>query len=1651
MRDYLHHLVLEERDIEDVILATMEAATNAIRHSGCSDNIGIVLRVVADEIVASVTDHGHGFDPSLFRTDEPPDVYELGGRGLFLIGKLMDHVELRFEGGTEVRMRKHSAAVMDDPSLSFAIDPLVESGRQGLNGRLVEMLENLDDAFVALDWEWRYLYVNEAAEQQLGLPRERLLGRSIFALFPPLVGSEFDRQYRLAMEQGRVAYFEAHYETWDKWFEERVYPSPFGISMYSREVTERKRVEQERRDLLDGIITERAQLAAVLENMTEGVVIVDAQAKALRMNVEALRLTGSPPPGDSGHSPDLWRQYDLRDVEGIPIHAEDSPFARAARGERFTDRELEMRRPDGDQRRILTCSGVPILDDEGEVVLAVITMRDVTSSKQEEERDALRTVIAEGVSLIHEAALVSRDEETLGKACLRVAEEMTDSKFGFIREFGDDGLLHQVALSGPGWTASAMADVTDQWESRAFPVDGIHGTVVREARPVYSNDLRQHADGNGFPDGHPPVTSFLGVPLLQEGRCVGLIAVADREGGYGEEQLEALEGIAPAVVLAFSRKRAQVALQESLARTRVLGAIAAASAAGERIDQVSEAVLTAAALHLDLKAGSVNYLDGERRELYRSATFGAAYADPAFKEPIPFDESHNIGRMLIRGLPYLTHESPEQADLSLQRFEEMGLAGDAWIKVPIGAQDGLCGALTLVFSGRRSFSPEDISFYRAIADQLGVALQRTRLAEEREGQRRALGRAAELSFALDAINDVVRGVGEPRASILDAARLAADALQAQTATIHLLYGDAWEVFEPGRQRHLPAVRREQELRCAELVRETKAVAATCDCGPEDDALVGARARLGAPLVSGGTLLGAVLFEGKQCRAFGPDEMDFAGKAGAALGGSLENMQLYDALSKQLELSTLLLRASKALTGWMHPDDMLERLAEVLLQAVPGSGAAIFLLDAETQESRVVISAGLSPFAAGKRSDPDWLPASLREQSRSHASAVIRDPDAWQAIVADGGSGPGLALSVPLAAQGRVFGFCIITSGEGRDAFSDVEVKAVESIADQASVALENARLFSAEVEARRAASRELDISQALVNMARSFASEMELPRLLETVAQTVMQGLGDVRVDISLKTGEEQWMVTASAGAGSFTVGSVFRTGDMSRPAREAVHRGRLVLVDYDALPNGDVGDFQGARPRTGIVVPLVTKARAIGIMGIDTLHHRQEFSERDISLAQGIADQAAIAIENAQLFENEREQVMFGEALDEAGRLLHSTLDDDTILGRALEAGGRALKADSGVISMRERSRWVVRSQYGFKRDLTGSAWTDEEVPFMADARRDRAPVVIDDIALASREVAGTSPPPGVRSVLTVPLAAGEEIVGSIVYNKPDANAFRDTEIAFAMRLARSVSLALQNARLFAHEHGIAETLQEALLAMPEAIPGFTIAHEYHSATIAARVGGDFYDVFELAHGIVGVLVGDISGKGLDAAVLTSVVKNAVRAQALERSKSPAEVLHILNEVMLRSSAAETFASVFFGVFDGRDGRLLYCNAGHTAGMVRRRNGRVDQLPYTSPVVGAFPDMRFRCAETRLEDDEVLFLYTDGLIEARKHGQLFGESRVLELLASFDDSRPDDMVRRVASEVMAFADGRLSDDMALLAITCQGGAQVARQQKWQI
>ncbi len=259
-------------------------------------------------------------------------------------------------------------------------------------------------------------------------------------------------------------------------------------------------------------------------------------------------------------------------------------------------------------------------------------------------------------------------------------------------------------------------------------------------------------------------------------------------------------------------------------------------------------------------------------------------------------------------------------------------------------------------------------------------------------------------------------------------------------------------------------------------------------------------------------------------------------------------------------------------------------------------------------------------------------------------------------------------------------------------------------------------------------------------------------------------------------------------------------------------------------------------------------------------------------------------------------------------------------------------------------------------------------------------------------------------------------------------------------------VSIAFVTARVqmqgvIDRERAIVETLGGAFRTDVEVLPGARVGTAYLSADRDAAVGGDLFDVrkIDLRRGLV--LIADVSGKGIEAAVNTAFVKYSIRALA-RRTNDPAAILGEFNRMFLETVAdPNLFVVGFVGVFDGAASTLTYASAGH-AGAYLRRDGTVTQLEVTGPIVGLDPSFGYERRVLALERDDVLLLATDGLTEARDGaGDLLGDEGAMNLLGALETRDPQRCADAIVESVRRRSGGTLRDDLALLVIAVDGVA----------
>jgi sigma-B regulation protein RsbU (phosphoserine phosphatase) len=252
------------------------------------------------------------------------------------------------------------------------------------------------------------------------------------------------------------------------------------------------------------------------------------------------------------------------------------------------------------------------------------------------------------------------------------------------------------------------------------------------------------------------------------------------------------------------------------------------------------------------------------------------------------------------------------------------------------------------------------------------------------------------------------------------------------------------------------------------------------------------------------------------------------------------------------------------------------------------------------------------------------------------------------------------------------------------------------------------------------------------------------------------------------------------------------------------------------------------------------------------------------------------------------------------------------------------------------------------------------------------------------------------------------------------------------SLALAEDIAHRIEDERRAAHEMEVARRVQANLL--PQAAPELRSLELAAHCVQARAVGGDFYDYLELGPERLGLVLADISGKGMSAALLMSSLQAMVRSRIAEIPRDAVGVLQEINDRLLDTTTAGQFATLFLGDYDDVSRRFRYVNCGHNPPLLLRRDGNLEQLDATATVLGAFESWPCAGAEVELEAGDLLVIYSDGVTEVSDaQGEMFGEQRLADVVRAHRASPLTDLVDEILAAVATHGDGGPEDDLTLL------------------
>ena len=498
-----------------------------------------------------------------------------------------------------------------------------------------------------------------------------------------------------------------------------------------------------------------------------------------------------------------------------------------------------------------------------------------------------------------------------------------------------------------------------------------------------------------------------------------------------------------------------------------------------------------------------------------------------------------------------------------------------------------------------------------------------------------------------------------------------------------------------------------------------------------------------------------------------------------------------------------------------------------------------------------------------------------------------------------------------------------------------------------------------------------------------------------------------------------------------------------------AVEEGRPILVDDVNVDPRYRGFVPGAVAQ--LAVPLRHKGQIVGALNLLS-GRRGAFSPQDQALLAQLGAHVAVALENARLFASERRLVETLETLTEIGREVTSILDLDELLRRLASLTKRIIGYRTFGIFLLDDERQQLDQKLAVRY---GDGAASRQIPLgqglIGWAAQHRKPVLVSDVSKDPRYIMAVH---DVRSELVIPLLIKDRCIGVFDLESPDLDAFTQEHARLLTLLASQASIAIENAQLYDEirrnelriekELRIAHRVQMALQPgeAPDLVPGVDVAGRFAAAL---ELGGDLHDLLSPEPNTLVVAVGDVSGKGVPAALYGAFVAELVRSRTVRRRFTPerfsvAGVLKAMNRQLHERQLEEYYCTLCYALFDLERRSVVMASSGLPY-PVRCSGDQCEQIEIPGVPLGAFQGVTYDELTFPLASGDLFVFCTDGIFEAMNvQGAEFGTERLIDVVKANRDASARQIVDRVFDAVREFrGEAPQNDDMTAVAVRISG------------
>lgn len=980
-----------------------------------------------------------------------------------------------------------------------------------------------------------------------------------------------------------------------------------------------------------------------------------------------------------------------------------------------------------------------------------------------------------------------------------------------------------------------------------------------------------------------------------------------------------------------------------------------------------------------------------------------------------------------------------------------------WAAIPIVEQGMVLGALQISRPKGPEFKQEELDLLERLAGVIAVSLIAShRLAVER--------------FRLNQLN-LVSEVSAQIANVLQVDELASRVTELIQRTFHYYYVAIFTLrnnstslrFRSSAMAPRPGKRKAKVALEVELGQgligqaAAEGVRIIVDDVRQDpryhfvDSLPETRSEVVLPLKIGERVLGVLDIQSDQLHAFHPNDLLILGALADTIARAVEGAHLYSNLRRRADQLALVAEVSKSVSSSLELNTLMNNVATLIHERFGYLYVHLFTVHLnrrliEYQAGSGTPSKDLEGYTLSL-DDPDGIiPWVAREGKVVLANDVKKDKRYRASPLPPENTRS--ELCVPLIYDEEVVGVLDIQSDK-RNAFTEDDHLMFEAVADNIATAIHNADLYRSEQWRRQ-------VGESLHEVAGLISADAGVDDVLEAILSELDRNLP---VDISaiwLLESDDLYLAACHNCDEGVLEQTLYDSPEAYEGLTKALYSDKpLIRKSSDPIwVTGLAAGFE--QDYSALAVPLRVGDQPYGVI---TLAHSTpgRYGHEAQAMTTTFASYAAVAIENARLYDSAQEQAYASAALLQVAQAIVSLNDLDEILGTIIRILPILVGVARAALYQWDSDKEVFHpsQQYGLDEEDEKVFWSRSfaagEFAFLDSCRGATGLMAcqLDEgrglpawLSLDPNQDVNLGNP--AAFLFAVPIAVKDDLYGvMLIEEAPGGLRFRARRLEIITGIAQQAALAIQN-DLLQNEMVVRERLEtEIQLArqiqqtfIPESLPQFPDWELAARWKTARQVGGDFYDVFDLPDKRLGLFIADVADKGVPAALFMALTRTLVRA-AVTELESPAEAMKRVNDLLIPDTRQGMFVTAVYAVLDMDKNELTYVNAGHNPPLWVKRDGEIERLTRTAIALGVVTGEPVEQRTIKFESGDSLLLYTDGLTESfNADGEFYGEGRLMEAIKSDHCSSASDLLDVVEKSLLNFVqDMPPADDLTMLVL----------------